>query len=234
MQRPVISLLNPLHAGQCKTGTKSAFLNLYASVDDLPPSYFSGDHSSVLGRTNKSPPKSFDTDEVWTKASTTISYIDADVKHCFRCSHCLKQSSFVTCPECSKSACQRMSLNGQRGSEVKLICTTCGKCDLCGNVYTCKKIQSKPKFMKENLKFMITDNFEIFEQSSIRAVEIISKSRSNLTDLASKVVFVDDSTLQRFLSQLLANSARVLNDVLGKMISTKAIVRKERSPSVRK
>ena len=56
---------------------------------------------------------------------------------------------------------------------------------------------------------------EIFENSSIKAIELINNANiSNLGDLTSKEVSIGEETMKQFLLYSFVNSSNILNSVL--------------------
>jgi hypothetical protein len=68
----------------------------------------------------------------------------------------------------------------------------------------------------KTVRFIVTDQFQILEQSTIRSIELITAAGiSSLADLTSSTVSVTDAQMILLVSRVLANSPTVLNDVFG-------------------
>jgi hypothetical protein len=64
---------------------------------------------------------------------------------------------------------------------------------------------------------IISDQFQFFEQSTIKAIELMSTMYvTNMKDLESKCITITETTMFLFASRLMANSNTILNDVLKK------------------
>jgi hypothetical protein len=72
------------------------------------------------------------------------------------------------------------------------------------------------RIVAKTVRFIVTDQFQILEQSTIRSIELITAAGiSSLADLTSSTVSVTDAQMILLVSRVLANSPTVLNDVFG-------------------
>jgi len=184
-----------LSEGRTKSMNNSV-ATMYDSINKLPTTLFDEKKEAIV-----SPP---DYTALLIKQSQTPQLTAGSN---FRCNSC-RQRYTTVCASCNQP---------QR-------CKHCSYCNRCGQHGRAEKVEEKvatPKAqcMKENLKFILTDNFEFLENSTITAVGILGKTKMNsLGDLSSHIVSVDKTILVSMLDEVFANSGRVLNNVFKRFI----------------
>merc|ERR1711907_539824 len=121
-------------------------------------------------------------------------YFASDQLQQTSCSCCGKSTPCLRCPRCQSY----------------YFCKPCSRCASCGQAII------NNGYTKENLIFIVSNDFQFYENSSIKAIELINQnSITNLAELSSAEVKVSPSDMKHFLSSLLSNSSSVLQDTLG-------------------
>merc|ERR1711862_860072 len=127
----------------------------------------------------------------------------------FSCGYC---GYSMTSYKCASASCSRLN---------RKVCTNCNRCSYCNTDFIGINQNSNgiPQHIKENVKFILSDSLEIFENSSIKSIELINQAQvTNFADLSSVDLTITTQTMNSFIGVLFQNNSCVLNSVLAKEV----------------
>lgn len=119
---------------------------------------------------------------------------------------------------------------GYHTQEMVQVCSKCGSCDECTTkIYQgarkgvklvddrsalarVEKSTSLPKFEK-TVKFLVDNSLCVFENSSVKALQLLSASQVNIADIQTEARQVTTSEARLLLAHLMFNSSTILSDV---------------------
>ncbi|EDQ88455.1 uncharacterized protein MONBRDRAFT_37407 [Monosiga brevicollis MX1] len=74
---------------------------------------------------------------------------------------------------------------------------------------TCSRTPSRPQFVR-TVKFIVTDSLQVFENSSIKALQLLGAAKADLSQLETISVQVDRDRFAQLLSYMLLNDTHAL------------------------